>query len=444
MSKIRLHGSSSGYTEIAPVAASGNNTLTLPNDGTIISKDAAGAVGVTSVHTTNITATGIATITTAKIGAGVTISESGIEASGIGITCANINGGSIGGRRNISINGACEVAQRGTSSTTYGYGSVDRFATYYYGHNEVPTHSQADVASGTSPYAEGFRKCLKVTNGNQTSGAGAAQFMQIQHKYESQDIAKSGWNYTSTSSYITVQFWVKASVAQTYYVYLRSTDGTGQRYYFPYALSANTWTKVVKTIPGNSNLQFDNDVNHGFQINFGMWYGTDYTASGLSAETWAAYASGTRIPDMTSTWWTTDDATFEITGVQLEVGPQATAFEHRSYADEFLSCCRYYFFTNAQHFFQARGNNSDGLVGFVETQVPLRASPSVTLTGGLRHWGIDSNSSSTTTPTIPSFRTNQKGVRVNQTGHSGVNDDCVMTVQTDGSDGQGLAFDSEL
>ena len=49
MSKIRLHGSSSGYTEIAPVAASGNNTLTLPNDGTIISKDSNGAVGVTSV-----------------------------------------------------------------------------------------------------------------------------------------------------------------------------------------------------------------------------------------------------------------------------------------------------------------------------------------------------------------------------------------------------------
>ena len=49
MSKIRLHGSSSGYTEIAPVAASGNNTLTLPDDGTIISKDSNGAVGVTSV-----------------------------------------------------------------------------------------------------------------------------------------------------------------------------------------------------------------------------------------------------------------------------------------------------------------------------------------------------------------------------------------------------------
>ena len=72
MSKIRLHGTSSGYTEIAPVAASGNNTLTLPNDGTIISKDSNGAVGVTSVHATNVVATG-----TAKVGSGVTLSSDG-------------------------------------------------------------------------------------------------------------------------------------------------------------------------------------------------------------------------------------------------------------------------------------------------------------------------------------------------------------------------------
>ena len=64
MSKIRLHGSSSGYTEIAPVAASGNNTLTLPDDGTIISKDAAGAVGVTSVRATNAHFSGTTRVTT--------------------------------------------------------------------------------------------------------------------------------------------------------------------------------------------------------------------------------------------------------------------------------------------------------------------------------------------------------------------------------------------
>ena len=69
MSKIRLHGSSSGYTEIAPVAASGNNTLTLPNDGTIISKDGNGAVGVTSI----------------TVGTGVTIGDGRV-------TCTTVHG----------------------------------------------------------------------------------------------------------------------------------------------------------------------------------------------------------------------------------------------------------------------------------------------------------------------------------------------------------------
>jgi len=64
MSKIRLHGSSSGYTEIAPVAASGNNTLTLPDDGTIISKDSAGAIGITSVRATNAHFSGTTRVTT--------------------------------------------------------------------------------------------------------------------------------------------------------------------------------------------------------------------------------------------------------------------------------------------------------------------------------------------------------------------------------------------
>ena len=364
-----------------------------PNGGAVLA-------GVTTMTTARVTS-GIVT-NTFIVGAGVTISESGIEASGIGITCASINGAQIGGRRNISINGACEVAQRGTSSTTYGYGSVDRFAVYTYGHNEIATHSQVDVASGTSPYSEGFRKALKVTNGNQTSGAAAAQFMQIQHKYEAQDIAKSGWNYTSTSSFITVQFWVKASVAQTYYAYLRSYDGTGQRYYWSFALSADTWTKVIKTIPGNSNLQFDNDVNQGFHINWGIWYGTDYTASGLSAETWAAYASGTRVPDMTSTWWTTNDATFEVTGVQMEVGSQATAFEHRSFGEELQLCKRYYEQFEPQLYVLARYNHSNGNPNqFYFFNVEKRAAPSGSYSGT-----FTSNSGYTGNPTFSQAKTN--------------------------------------
>ena len=74
------------------------------------------------VFTTGITTSSSVISSSVIVGGGVTISESGIEASGIGITCANINGTQIGGRRNIIINGAMNVAQRGTSSTDNGFG----------------------------------------------------------------------------------------------------------------------------------------------------------------------------------------------------------------------------------------------------------------------------------------------------------------------------------
>jgi hypothetical protein len=379
MSKIRLHGTSSGYVEIAPAATASNNTLTAPSTvGEIIAKDAAGAIGVTSVHTTNVVATG-----TTKVGAAVTISESGIEASGIGITCANINGGSIGGRRNIIINGAMVVAQRGTSSTTSGYGCVDRFALVYSGTDEEPTQAQADVASGTTPYTNGFRKAFKITNGNQTGGAGVTDFIWFRYLFEAQDIANSGWNYTSNSSYVTLSFWVKSSVAQTFKGYLRSRDGTEQTYAFETgSLTADTWTKITKTIPGNSNLTFDNDINQGLQLNILGFMGTNYTDSSVTEDAWVAYAGGTRMKDNTSTWYTTNDATLEITGVQLEVGSQATPFEHRSYGEELALCQRYCYVITLQN-----GDNT-GIVGQVTDSstargiiyfpVPMRAEPTYT------------------------------------------------------------------
>ena len=108
------------------------------------------------------------------------------------------------------------------------------------------------------------------------------------------------------------------------------------------SLTADAWTKVIKTIPGNSNLTFDNDANEGLHIRFLPFFGTDYTNNSVTEDAWAAYSSSTRTKDNTSTWYTTNDATFELTGVQLEVGPQATAFEHRSMNEELALCKRYY------------------------------------------------------------------------------------------------------
>ena len=248
-----------------------------------------------------------------------------------------------GQSKNLILNGACLVSQRATSSTTNGYSTVDRFKTVHSGTDEAPTYAQVDVAAGTTPYTSGFRKALKITNGNQTSGAGAADFISYAYRIEAQDIANSGWNYVSSSSYITLSFWIKSSVAQDFKGYIRSHDGTSQAYAFATgSLSADTWTKITKTISGNSNLTFDNNNNVGFELVLGGFWGTDYTDNSVTENAWAAYASGTRMKDNTSTWYTTNDATLEITGVQLEVGRVATEFEHRSFGEELKMCKRYY------------------------------------------------------------------------------------------------------
>ena len=270
----------------------------------------------------------------------------GVGASTAAITVNNTDGtatANLSNRqgRNLIITGAMNVAQRGTSSTTNGYGSVDRYRVFFTGLDESPTQAQADVAAGTTPYTSGFRKCLKVTNGNQTSGAGAGDYIVIRTTIEAQDMANSGWNYTSSSSNVTLQFWIKSSVAQNFYGRLQTQDGT--TYNFPFetgSLSADTWTKITKTIPGNSNLTFNNDNGGGLRVEIIPFYGTDYTAS-PSLDTWAAHSSSSRTPDYTSTWFTTNDATFEITGVQLEVGSVATDFEHMSFQEDLIKFQRY-------------------------------------------------------------------------------------------------------
>jgi len=284
--------------------------------------------------------------------------------------------------RNLIINGAMLVAQRGTSSTSNNYGSVDRIKMYHGGTDENPTYSQADVAAGTTPYNLGFRKCFKITNGNQTSTA-AADEIQCDYLIEAQDIANSGWNYTSSSSYLTLSYWVRSSVAQEFKGHFKTLDGTAQNFTYSLGtLSANTWTKVTQKIPGNSNVQIDNNNSTGVHISLFSQMGTDYTSNTLTDGSWAAWSGATRTRDQTLTWWTTNDATFEITGVQLEVGSVATDFEHRSYGQELALCQRYYYqnytSSDAGYYFYTYVASHK----FLEIQhpVPMRAEPTATFT----------------------------------------------------------------
>ena len=347
---------------------------------TAVSFTGSGA-NLTNLPAANITGTLPAIDGSNLTGVGASFGNSSVNTSGIITATAFVPTTGQLTNRNIIINGAMNLAQRGTSSATSDYATVDRFGWDAFAMGAAATQSQSDVASGTTPYSLGFRKAFRLTLGNNGSPAASTR-VGFFHKIEAQDIANSGWNYTSSSSYITFSYWVKSSVAQNFYNTFKNDDGSSQRYVTETgSLTADTWTKITKTIPGNSNLTFNNDNGEGLEITWELFRGTNQTGT-RPLNAWAASDNNTRTPDQASTWYSTNGATFEITGVQLEVGPVATSFEHLSHGDELRRCQRYYYqfeiFPNQVVNFLSAYGSTYGKVQY-SFPVTMRANP----TGGL-------------------------------------------------------------
>ena len=308
----------------------------------------------------------------------------------------SIGGGGLS-HRNLIINGDFKVNQRGqTSSTISGYGTVDRFETTIdTGDSNLMTQSHNTLSSSDTPYSSGFRKSFKLTNHSSGQSADAADYAALRYIVEAQDIANCGWNFTSSSSNITLSFWVKASVSQNYLLQVRSYDGTAQRISFLINLTAGQWTKVTKTIPGNSGITIDNDNGGGLHILWFTYFGSNYV-SGSTTDVWQ---SGTPSPVFPTTWYTTASSTFEITGVQLEVGDTATSFEHRSYGEELRRCQRYFFGHSGANINGSNSSTPDSHLGTcscmstsgisfnVVLPVPMRTVPTLysTVTGSTRY-----------------------------------------------------------
>ena len=321
----------------------------------------------------------------------------------------SIGGGGLS-HRNLIINGAMTVAQRATSSTSDGYQTIDRFSSSQGSTDESHTQSQVDVASGTTPYTLGFRKAFKITNGNQTSGPQNGSEINLLYNVEAQDIVQSGWNYKSSSSFITWSFWIKSSVATNFYGYIRTYDNTAIGYAFETGnLQANTWTKIVKTLPGNANIDINNDNGVGLQLRLLAYIGTAYSDNSTPLHTWTTYNSSARVPEPPTTWYTTNDATLEVTGYQLEVGDTATSFEHRSFSDELIRCQRYYEKSYPQSVvpgtasyysgsYTCRDGTASSVVRYypVNYKVVKRSTPNITIynpsTGGTASCRLDSGS----------------------------------------------------
>jgi hypothetical protein len=330
-----------------------------------------------------------AAITASAITASQTITSTGnITTSGT-VNTPSINGGQIGGRRNMIINGAMQVAQRATSSTSDSYSTIDRYLNETNG--GTTTFSQENVASGDAPFAKGFRKFHRMTNTSANTATSALR--RFAQRIEAQNVACSGWNYTSTDVGLTISFWARSSIAGTYYCWLYADDSASSAIaYVPtgFALLANTWTYVTQKIKGNANLAFNNDNGSGLRVYIIAHQGTDLTSSAGSGtfDAWGAYTGTFRSGAMTQNWSHTAGSTFDITGLQVEVGEQATPFEHRSFGEELSLCQRYFYKTentdsNYKRYAVMHVENATNVRCAFSLPTPMRAHPSLTKTGTL-------------------------------------------------------------
>ena len=280
---------------------------------------------------------------TAKVGAAVTITESGIEASGIGITCANINGTQIGGRRNMVINGAMTISQRGTTFNSVATSNVtiDRFRWEQGGTSAVSAWNVTQKSNAARDI--GFEYSLKVEVATVDSSLASNHYSQFKYLIEAQDIIKQASYGLSTAKKMTLSFYVKSSVTGTFPLALNDGSGSRSNPHVYTINSANTWEKKVITFVGDTGGNWQSQANNGagFGIRWGLAVGSGYFGTADGA--WAADSSYANLyASYSNSLVTTQGATWELTGVQLEVGSQATPFEHRNHQEELHLCKRYY------------------------------------------------------------------------------------------------------
>jgi len=238
--------------------------------------------------------------------------------------------------RNILINGAMQVAQRSTSETglgsASGYHTVDRWHTTAV--NTAGRFTQEQSTDAPSGFA--FSTKLSCTTADTSIAAG--ELVKFRQKIEAQNLIRFAKGTSDAKKY-ALSFYVKGNANATYVAELYDADNARQ---ISKTFNVTTsWNRVELYFPADTLGALNNDNGIGIIMQIYLHAGSTYTSGTLNSSAWAASTDANRAVGISS-FFDSTSRTFFITGVQLEVGEQATPFEHRSFGDELAACQRYY------------------------------------------------------------------------------------------------------
>ena len=278
------------------------------------------------------------------------------------------------GRRNKVINGAMQFSQRTTSESGLSSSNTVRVLDRF----QVRINSTGTwTVSQSTESPPGFSNSMRWQCTTADASPGASDFMYMAHRFEGkdvQDLAKG----TSYAKPVTVSFWVRSTVTGSYSFRLVDNQNNrqiGQNYTVN---QADTWEHKTMTFVGDTTGALNNDSSNRLSMMWWLAVGSNRT-SGAIPTSWETLTTADEAADQTANIASSTSNNFFITGIQLEVGRNATDFEHRSYGEE-LALCQRYFYRQERTRGSARGNATGDYQCLYSTALPvtMRAVPNCT------------------------------------------------------------------
>ena len=353
----------------------------------------------------------------------------------------NINAGGGGVNRNVIINGAMNVAQRGTSSTgiaTGGYYTLDRYKI------QISNTAGRFTMTQDSSAPEGFSNSMKLDCTTADTSIASDELLFIQHSIEGQNL-QTLQKGTSSAVPVTASFYVKGNASATYTVELEDRDNT--RYNSQEFPVTTDWGRISRTFVADTTGTLDDDNAESLRLNFWLHGGSNYTGGTHTDNVWHT-TDNQRVGDGASSFFDSTDRTFFITGVQLEVGQNATTFEHEPF-ERTLAKCQRYFYTEVDP-----DGSMFSLVGFTDSSgsayiqhihsPEMRADPTLSTTGVVTDYALRVGGNTITCNTVPTLSsTSTKFAHVHWRVASGLTTGHAVTGKHTGAN-DFLHWDAEL